>query len=157
MVENTANTNTIYFGSAGSFNFVTQLSEGDAYQVRIITQPTSPTHYCGISSGGSNGNGGGTMGPGMVTVNVSCSTTLKRVFVTSNNFDGGIEGSPGKAGADAACMADGNYPGSGTFKALLVTDTGISAGLRRVACTTANCSGGRGRTYRLGLCGEYGL
>ena len=42
----------------------------------------------------------------------------------------------GVTGADAFCMSDSNYPGTGTYKALL-TD-----GSTRVACTTANCGGG---------------
>ena len=142
VLENTGNFETLNIVATGTSSFATRLIAGDPYQVRILTQPTSPPHYCGIGSGGENGYGGGTLGAATVTVHVSCSVASKKVFVTSNNFKGDFNGSPGKAGADAACMADGNYPGGGTYKAMLVTDVGISTSLRRVACTTANCAGG---------------
>lgn len=40
----------------------------------------------------------------------------KRVFVTSSSYTGNLGG---EAGADAKCMSDSNYPGSGVFKAFL--------------------------------------
>ncbi len=46
-----------------------------------------------------------------------------------------LGGFGGVAGADSRCMSDDNYPGSGTYRALL-------AGSTRRACSTANCSGG---------------
>ncbi len=42
------------------------------------------------------------------------------IFVTASNYDGNLGGT---TGADAKCMADANYPGSGTYKALLGTGT----------------------------------
>ena len=47
----------------------------------------------------------------------------------------------GATGADAACMADANYPGAGNYRAMLVSNTG-SAATNRLACTTANCGTG---------------
>jgi hypothetical protein len=74
----------------------------------------------------SEGNGGGgTNGP-----------TYKKMFVTTNTTDGNMGG---VAGADALCASDPGKPtGGGTYKALIVD------GAARVACTTANCSGGPG-------------
>ena len=67
-------------------------------------------------------------------------TVTKRVYVTAALAGGGDidANSDGNAmpEADAICMADGAYPGTGTFKAMLVD------GVNRRACTTANCSGG---------------
>ncbi len=59
----------------------------------------------------------------------------KKIFITSSIYDGNIGGI---VGVDARCMEDSNYPGSGTYKALLVDGT------NRRACSTANCSGGIG-------------
>jgi hypothetical protein len=53
-----------------------------------------------------------------------------RIFVTASAFNGNLGGA---SGADAKCMADGNYPGSGTFKAMLRDGT-------RRACSSANCT-----------------
>lgn len=57
----------------------------------------------------------------------------RRVFVTAVSYASNF-GSP--AAADALCMGDGNYPGSGTFKAMLAD------GVNRRACTSANCASG---------------
>jgi hypothetical protein len=47
--------------------------------------------------------------------------TPKAIFITdTNTFDGNLGG---VTGADALCMSDANYPGSGTYKALLVAAT----------------------------------
>ena len=62
--------------------------------------------------------------------------TTKKVFVSTTTLAGHMGGATGVAAADAACMADGSYPGTGTYKALIVD------GVARVACTTAGCSGG---------------
>jgi hypothetical protein len=56
-----------------------------------------------------------------------------RMFYTQFPAFGNMSG---VSGADGRCMSDNFYPGTGTFKALLVD------GSNRVACTTANCSGG---------------
>ncbi len=40
-----------------------------------------------------------------------------KIFVTDSQYDGNIGGS---AGGDAICMSDTNYPGTGTYKAMLV-------------------------------------
>ena len=71
---------------------------------------------------GDAGSGGGS----------SVCTTCK-IFVTASGFTGSLGG---VAGADAKCMSDANYPGHGTYKAMIVD------GSSRVACTSANCSGG---------------
>lgn len=57
----------------------------------------------------------------------------KLIFLTAASMNGALTG-PG--GADGVCTSDANYPGSGTYKALLADGTA------RIACTTANCSGG---------------
>lgn len=44
----------------------------------------------------------------------------KRIFLTSGTFNGALFGA---AGADTLCSIDSNYPGSGTFKAMLTQGT----------------------------------
>lgn len=58
-----------------------------------------------------------------------------KIFVTSANNQPGVD-FIGVSGADARCMSDPTYPRLGVYKALLAAPD------IRVACTTANCSGG---------------
>ena len=56
-----------------------------------------------------------------------------KIFVTSSN----ATLTSGISGLDSQCASDANKPsGSGTYKAL------VADGTNRIACTTANCSGG---------------
>lgn len=119
--------------SNGSFTFTTALVDGASYDVTASTQPTRQT--CTVTSGS------GTLSSANVTnVAVTCVTSSPRIFKTAVQFNGDLKtngsGSTGIAGADALCMADSNYPGNGTYKALMMD------GVNRVACTTSNCGGG---------------
>jgi hypothetical protein len=63
----------------------------------------------------------------------------KRIWVTANTYTGDLRTDStgtGIAGADDKCMADSNYPSSGTYKAMIVDGT------NRQACTTENCTTG---------------
>lgn len=78
------------------------------------------------------------------------------VYTTSLGYNPIVLG--GIAGADARCMSDSAYPGSGIYKALIVDGT------TRRACSTANCAGGSaehinwvlrpGTTYKRLLSGQ---
>ena len=92
----------------------------------ILVMIVEGCHEDKEDSGSSSGSSGGSSG---------CSTCT--IFVTTGTSDGLI-GAGGIAEADAFCMADAGYPGTGTYKALIVDGT------NRIACTTANCSGGAG-------------
>lgn len=65
----------------------------------------------------------------------------KKIFVILQDLTGDLKtfgaGTNGVNGADKACQSDSQSSG-GTYKALIVD------GLNRIACTTANCSGGVG-------------
>lgn len=67
-----------------------------------------------------------------VAPSMGCSGSC-RMFLTES-YNGANFG--GISGADSKCMTNENYPGSGTFKALLVD------GVDRVACTSALCATG---------------
>ncbi|MNK99727.1 hypothetical protein D3C87_1201380 [compost metagenome] len=70
----------------------------------------------------------------------STTPAYKKIFVTDVTFLGDFKtlgaGATGIAGADNLCMQNTNHPGSGTYKAMLAD------GVVRIACTTADCSGG---------------
>jgi hypothetical protein len=73
----------------------------------------------------------------------SCSSDSYCIIFVSNttttaDIDGGgdDDGTNGIEEADDICMSDANKPTSGTYKAML------SDGTNRIACTSANCSGG---------------
>ncbi len=89
---------------------------------------TTLTH---TTSGGGPGDVG--PAPAAITIDIYDNDVKKKIFVSSNSFNGNMGG---VAGVDARCMSDLNYPGSGTYRAL------IADGVNRIACTTANCSGG---------------
>lgn len=89
---------------------------------------TTLTH---TTSGGGPGDTG--PAPFALIVDIYDNDVIKKIFVTSSSYNGNMGG---VAGVDARCMSDVNYPGSGTYRAL------IADGANRVACTTANCSGG---------------
>lgn len=74
--------------------------------------------------------------PGAVNQSFSQGTG-RRIFVTAGTYNAILGGS---GGADTKCIADAGNPmgpGNGNWKALI-------AGGGRLACTTANCSGGVG-------------
>ncbi len=82
----------------------------------------------------SGGGPGDTLAaPTDLTVDLKDNDVIKKIFVSSNSYNGNMGG---VAGVDAKCMSDTAYPGTGTYRALIVD------GVNRVACTTANCSGG---------------
>lgn len=85
----------------------------------------------GTGTGTSTGTATGT-GTGTGTAATACTTC--KMFVTTSTYTGATIG--GITGADAKCASDAAKPATGTYKAFLVDDT------NRIACTTANCSGG---------------
>ncbi len=110
----------------GTTAFATAIVDGDTYNVTVSTQPGDRT--CAVASGS------GTIAGSNVSVTVTCSAA-KRIWITNSTFQGNIGGG-GLTAADTACnnAGDANWPGSGTYKAMLV-----QSGLR-IACTNANCS-----------------
>lgn len=113
----------------GDFTFDTEIDDGDDYTVTISTKPTGQT--CTIT------HATGTATADVTNVAVTCEDK-KTIFITAAPHNGDFDtGSGGAAGADAFCMADANYPGTGTYKAMIVVGS-----LSRTACSTANCSGG---------------
>ena len=76
---------------------------------------------------------------GGLTTSISDNDVNLRIFATNTTTTGNLGG---VTGADALCMADGNKPAGGTWKAMIVD------GVNRRACASANCGVG-GFTERI--------
>lgn len=116
--------NNLSQATNGAFTFATALSDAASYAVTILTQPSG--QFCSVTSGS-----GTVSGANVTNVAVSCSNT-QRIWVTNNTTNGNIGN---VSGADTKCAdtSDTNHPGSGTYKALIISLGG------RTACTSANC------------------
>lgn len=68
---------------------------------------------------------------GQAPFHFGVSPEAKKIFVTTTTFSGNLGGI---AGADASCMGDPSYPGTGTYKAFL------SDGNDRIACDVSDCT-----------------
>jgi len=100
-----------------------------------IAKVTTPVAATATATGTGTGTGtatGTATGTGTGTAATACTTC--KMFVTTSTYTGATIG--GITGADAKCASDAAKPATGTYKAFLVDDT------NRIACTTANCSGG---------------
>jgi hypothetical protein len=112
----------------GAFIFSGRGLETDNYSITVLTQPSPATSHCTVT------NASGTISSSNISnITVTCQANLK-LFATAA-YDGNHGGI---SGADGRCMSDSNYPGTGTYKAIIVSGT-----VRR-ACTNANCSSGSG-------------
>lgn len=129
----------------GAFTFSTELADGSGYAVSVLTQPSG--QLCEVT------NAGGTISGADVTdVTVTCISVLK-IFLTKGNYGSGASGIftfDSVAAADAKCLSDFSYPGTGIYKALIVSGSGT-----RVACTTPNCTTLEGTDWVLGADTTY--
>ncbi len=97
------------------FRPVTALQSPSTYRIRIAPTVTARNaHLLGESW---------TSGQGF--------STATSVFATQTSYSGNLGG---VAGADAKCMADNNYPGTGSFRAMVVDGT------QRSACASTTCN-----------------
>ena len=113
------------FSSDNTYTLKSNAPYGSTYDVTIDTNP--PAEFCVVT------DGSGTVTNSAALISVDCQPT-KIIFVTDDISVVANLGSP--AAYDSTCTTSTNYPGSGTYVALLVDSS------TRVACTTANCSGG---------------
>lgn len=112
----------------GSFTMAGSYQDGFKY---VITALNQSTQICTVT------NGDGTVnGANVTNIVVSCTDnpclTKKHIFITASTYLG--DSLAGINGADEKCMSDANYPGTGTYKAL------IADGVNRLACSSPNCS-----------------
>jgi predicted secreted protein len=101
----------------GSFTFATQMDDGSAYAVTVLTQPTSLSQTCGVA------NGSGTLaGADVSNVAVTCITDT---FTVGGNVSG-LAGSglvlQNNDGDDLPIAADGSF----TFATALVDGSGYA-------------------------------
>ncbi|MCB1192610.1 MAG: DUF1554 domain-containing protein [Leptospiraceae bacterium] len=73
------------FSANGTSAFATSLASGSAYDVTVLTQPTTPYQTCSVVSGT------GTIAGANVTVNVNCVTNTYLVSGTITGFSSGTD------------------------------------------------------------------
>ena len=124
--NNSQNTTTLT--DDGDFTFTTKIPNTGGYNVTILKEPKGTN--CTVA------NGSGTIGGANITdVEITCVATPALImFLSSYNVPSGYLG--GTLGADVYCQRDPQCPIFGKCKALIVD------GATRVACTSADCSGG---------------
>lgn len=149
----TANTtNTTCSGSIqlSDDNFTTCIQMGGApsasngnrdFTVSPAVALSSTTNYKIRVTTGVTDVAGNALASTFTQANGFTTVALPRIWVTATVPPADMSGKAGATGiarADAYCndAGDGNHPGSGTYKALLVD------GNNRIACTTANCATG---------------
>ena len=118
VLANGSDTATVTYPGT-TFTFATKLVSGATYAVTVKTPPTGET--CSIT-GGSNGNGSGTVGSANVSVTVTCTTTAPTKYSIGGTV-GGLTSSGGSVvlanGTDTATVT---YPGTTfTFATKLVS------------------------------------
>jgi len=124
-----------------NFYFLNLLTSGSSYTVKVSSQPAG--FLCTVTNGD-----GIVKNSDVNSVSVTCAPTCNpcNLFLTI----AGYPPNPGSAkNFDTSCMADGNYPGTGNYKAMVVD------GVTRNASNTANVGDGQidwvfapNRTYR---------
>jgi hypothetical protein len=89
----------------GSFSFATALTDGSAYSVAVLSQPTSPPQTCTVT------NGVGTLaGANVTNVAVACATDTFTVSGTLTGLAGGASVTLQNNGADDLSLtADGSF------------------------------------------------
>lgn len=112
--------------SNGTDTFSTEIKVGDDYDVTVLTQPTNQT--CQIT------DGTGTMDNDGAEVSIACG---KVIFISTTAFDGAFGTISVQQSGDHQCDIDAGNPD--TSKSYRVLQSSL-----RIACTTANCSGGIG-------------
>ncbi|MCT8335332.1 DUF1554 domain-containing protein [Leptospira sp. 85282-16] len=124
-----------------NFSFTNIIFTGSTYSVKVSTQPAGL--FCNITNGE-----GIVKNSDVNSVSVSCAPTCNPCYLFLSGS--GYPPNPGSAkNFDTFCSSDGNYPGTGTYKAMVVD------GVTRRASISANIGDGQidwvfapNRTYR---------
>ncbi|WP_246051821.1 DUF1554 domain-containing protein [Leptospira idonii] len=115
--------------NSSNFSFKNLLTTGTNYSVKISSQPSGL--FCTVTNGT-----GVIQNANINSVSITCVISCNpcKVFLTLS----GYPPNPGSAvNFDPSCSTDGNYPGSGTYKAMVVD------GVTRRASVTANIGDGQ--------------
>ncbi len=97
--------NNLTVGASGAFTFSAALASGSSYAVTVLTQPSSPSQTCSITSGGS-----GNVGSANVTsVQVTCVTNTYSVGGTVSGLDSSGLVLQNNGGNDLAISANGSF------------------------------------------------
>lgn len=92
-------------GANGSFTFATPLTDGSAYSVTVLTQPTAPNQTCAVSNGTGN-----LSGADVISVQVACTINTYSIGGTLAGLaPGGTVVLQNSGGDDLALTADGGF------------------------------------------------
>jgi hypothetical protein len=95
--------NNLSITGNGSFTFSTALTSGSAYDVTVLTQPSSPAQTCTVT------DGNGTANADVTSVQVACANQTARAWTWESGLNSGTEmGTYGTEGM----AAPSNIPGS---------------------------------------------
>ncbi|WP_232369463.1 DUF1554 domain-containing protein [Leptospira abararensis] len=111
------------------FSFINQVTAGSNYSVKVANQPVGL--ICTVTNGE-----GFIKNSDINSVSISCVISCNpcRIFLSNS----GYAPNPGSAVSfDTLCSTDGNYPGTGTYKAMVVD------GVTRRASVSANLGDGQ--------------
>jgi hypothetical protein len=89
--------------SNGAFSFATTLDAGSAYNVTILTQPSSPPQFCSLA------NAGGTATANVTTVTVTCSSGIFSVGGSVSGLAGGGLVLRNNGGDDLPIASNGSF------------------------------------------------
>jgi hypothetical protein len=122
----------------GTYTFATPVALGNAYNVTVLTQPTSPSQVCTVT------NPSGTVAGNVGNITVTCSTGTLSIGGSVSGFAGGTGlVLQDNLGDNLAISANGNF----TFAMLLPNNTPYSVSILTQPtgpaqqCTVANASG----------------
>lgn len=84
--------------------------------LKINKQPLNPNQVCTFNKSNVE-----IFESNVGDIEVNCSNSIFRIWVTNSTTMGNLNGTGGTVGGDSMCnnMADTNHPGSGTYKALI--------------------------------------
>ena len=88
----------------GSFTFATAIADGSAYNVTVLSNPTSPSQSCTVSSGAGSVSGGNVTG-----VTVTCTTNVYTIGGTVSGLTGSGLTLRDNGGDDLPISADGSF------------------------------------------------
>ena len=116
-------------GQTTNFSFKSSLKKNETFSIFVASHPVK--QRCSL-----NNAAGDYQTAKQSFVELTCNDIIinsyKKIFLTAAIFTGNLNANHTIAFADSACMTDTNFPGTGTYKALLADQT-------RTACTSANC------------------
>ena len=104
LVLQNSGSNNLSVAASGTFTFSTALTTGSAYTVTVLTQPSSPSQTCTVSSGA-----GSVTSANVTNVTVACTTNTYSVGGSVSGLTGAGLVLQNNSGSNLTVAADGNF------------------------------------------------